>query len=75
MHRDNHRTHGAEEPSAVHHCHCEAEGRGNLQHYASKPIAPINIAYPKFSMLICLAACPTAAMEIATTLPVLAMTS
>ena len=46
--------------------HCEAEGRGNLQHRVSIPIAPINIGYPKFSMLTYLSVYPTAAVEIAT---------
>ena len=71
---DKHCTSGERGPAIVLHRHCEAEGRGNLQHYASKPIAPINIVYPQFSMLTYLSAYPTAAVEIATPLLRLAMT-
>ena len=48
--------------------------RGNLQHHVFLPVAPINIVYPKYSMLTYISAHPTAAVEIATALTGLAMT-
>ena len=33
-------------------CHCEAAGRGNLQHQGMMTAAPINIEYFGFTMLI-----------------------
>ena len=52
-------------PGNHNHRHCEPVGRGNLLHHVSARMAPINIVYPGFSMLIYIPAHPTAAVEIA----------
>ena len=62
----NHRTPGETGLATVPHCHCEAVGRGNLQYHVSARMEPINIVYPRLSMLIYIPAHPTAAVEIAT---------
>ena len=56
-----------EGPPSVHLRHCEPQKRrGNLQQDGSVWLAPINIVYPGFSMLILRSSHPAAAMEIAT---------
>ena len=47
-------------------CHCEAVGRGNLQHLGVMPDVPINIEYLGFTMLIGWQPGGTALLEIPT---------
>ena len=47
-------------------CHCEAAGRGNLQHWGVMPDAPINIEHFGFTMLIGFLPSGTAVLEIPT---------
>ena len=47
-------------------CHCEAEGRGNLQHRSWSTDAPINIEHSGFTMLIGCLQKETAVLEIPT---------
>ena len=47
-------------------CHCEAAGRGNLQHWGGMTDAPINIENFGFTMLIGWLPVDTAVLEIPT---------
>ena len=47
-------------------CHCEAVGRGNLQHLGVMTAAPINIEHFGFTMLISWMPSVTAVLEIPT---------